>query len=231
VRGDSWPIDLIHGRFNSHGGDELTGMNCLLERRLYDHSVLPVEGAENKIVDQLALLWAADPNPDPAELSSPQIIKEGLNPFVPPIAAPLGNLHSSERQIQVIMNHQDFLGPHAQRVRTSFDGSSAQVHVSLGAKQKQFMILKSSGATLPFKTAAQQPDSQRPGPSVDHHEPDVVARVAVSLPGVPKAYHKEQAGQAIQRAPLSALPPPPLRPSPPLRPPPLQPSQQPHAVR
>jgi hypothetical protein len=26
---------------------------------------------------------------------------------------------------------------------------------------------------------------------VDHHEPDVVTRVAVFWPGVPKAYHQE----------------------------------------
>ena len=142
-------------------------------------------------MDRLPLPWAADPNLDPAELSSPQVIKEGLDPFVPPIAAPLGNLYSSEREIQVIVDNQDILGRHVQKIRTPFDGCSAQVHESLWAKQKQFTILNSSEATLRFKTATQQPDTQRPGPPVDHHEPDVVTRVTVSWPGVPKANHQE----------------------------------------
>jgi hypothetical protein len=166
-------------------------MNRLLERRLHGRSVLSVEGAEHELMDRLPLPRAANPNLDSAELSSSQMIKKGLDPLVPPISAPLGDFYSSEREIQVIVDNQDFLGPHAQRIRTPFNGFSAQVHESLGAKQKQFTILKSSGATLRFKTAAQQPDTQRPGPPVDHHEPDVVTRVAVSWPGVPKAYHQE----------------------------------------
>ena len=85
------------------------------------------------------------------------------------------------------MDNQDFFRPDAQRFRTHFDRFSAQVHESLRAKQKHFTILKSGEAALPFKPPAQQPDSQRPGPPVDHHEPDVVTRVTVSRPGVPKA--------------------------------------------
>jgi hypothetical protein len=89
------------------------------------------------------------------------------------------------------VDSQDILGRHAQRIRTPFDGCSAQVHESLWAKQKQFTILNSSEAALRSKTAAQQPDIQRPGPPVDHHEPDVVTRIAVSWPGVPKAHRQE----------------------------------------
>jgi hypothetical protein len=185
------PVDLIHGRFNSLRDEKLAGMNCLLKRRLHGRSVLSVKGAKDKLMDRLPLPWAANPDLDPAELSSPQMIKKGLNPLVPSIAAPLGNLHSSEREVQVIMENQNFFGPDAQRCRALFDGFSAQVHESLRTKQKNFTILVSSGAALPFKASAQQPDSQRPGPTVDHHEPDVVTRVAVSWPGVPKAYQKE----------------------------------------
>ena len=185
------PIDIIHGRFDSLRGDELAGTNRLLKRHLHSRPVLPAEGAEHKLLNRLPLHRTTDSDLDPAELSGPQMIKEGLDPLVPPVAAPPGNLHSSEREIQVIVDNQDILGPHAQRIRTPFDGFSTQVHESLGAKQKQFTILKSSGATLRFETAAQQPDSQRPGPPVDHHEPDVVTRVPISRPGVPKAYYQE----------------------------------------
>lgn len=166
-------------------------MNRLLEHRLHGRPVLSVKRTEHKLMNRLPLPWPADPDLDPAELSTPQMIKEGLDPLVPPIASPLGNFYSSEREIQVIVDNQDILPSHAQRIRTSLDGFPAQVHESLGAKQKQFTILKSSGATLRFKTPAQQPDTQRPGPAVDHHEPDVVTRVTVSWPGVPKAYHHE----------------------------------------
>jgi hypothetical protein len=187
----SLPIHLVHGRFNPLGDEKFTSMNRFLKRRLYGRSVLSVEGAENKLMDRLPLPWPANPNLDPAEPPSPQALEEGLDPLVAPITAILGNLHSSEWEIQVIMDNQDSLRPHAQSFRTHFDGFSAQVHESLGAKQKHFTILKSSETTLPFKTAAQQPDSQRPGPPVDHHEPDVVTRVTVFRPGVPKAYRQE----------------------------------------
>jgi len=185
------PIDLVHGRFNPLRDEKFTGMNRLLKHCLYGRFVLSVEGAENKVMDRLPLPWAANPNLDPAELTSRQALEDGLDPLMPPITAVPGNLHSSEREIQVIMDNQDFFSPDAQRFRTHFDGFSAQVHESLGAKQKQFTILKSSGATLPFKTVAHQPGSQRPGPTVDHHEPDVVTRVTVFRPGVPKADRQE----------------------------------------
>lgn len=185
------PIHLIHGRFNSLRDEKLTGMNSLLKHCLHGRPVLSAEGAENKLIDRLTLPWAANPNLDPAELASPQMIKEGLDPLVAPVAALLGHLHSSERKIQVIVDNQDFFASDAQGFRTDFDGFPAQVHESLGAKQKQFTILKSGGAALSFKAAAQQPNSQRPGPPVNHHEPDVVTRIAVSWPGVPKTYNQK----------------------------------------
>jgi len=174
---------------------------------------------------------AANPDFDPAELASPQMLKEGLDPLVAPVATLPGDLHPSERQIQVVVDNQDIVDPDAQRFRTDLDGFSAQVHESLGAKQKQFTILKSSGAAPPFKAAAQQPDSQRLGPPVNHHEAGVVTCVAISWPGVPQAYNQEQRGPAIQRAPLSSLllGPPLLQPFP--LPAPLRPSRQPRAVR
>jgi hypothetical protein len=185
------PINLIHGRFNSLGDEKLTGMNSLLQPCLHGRSVLSAEGAEDKLFDRVPSHGAANPNLDPAELASPQMIKEGLDPLVAPAATLLGNLHSSEREIQVIVDNQDFFTSDAQGFRTGFDGFPAQVHEGLGAKQKQSTILKSCGAALPLKAAAQQPDSQRPGPPVDHHEPDVVTRVAVSWPGIPKAYDQK----------------------------------------
>jgi hypothetical protein len=166
-------------------------MNRLLEHRLYRRPVFSVKRAEHKIMNRLPLPWPANPDLDPAELSTPQMIKEGLDPLVPPIASPPGDFYSSKREIQVIVDNQDIPGRHAQRIRTPFDGCSAQVHESLWAKQKQFTILNSSEATLRFKTATQQPHAQRPGPPVDHHEPDVVTRVAVFWPGVPKACRQE----------------------------------------
>jgi hypothetical protein len=137
------PINLVHGRFNPLGDEKFTSVNRLLKRCLYGRSVLSVEGAENELMDRLLLPWATNPNLYPAELPSPQALENGLDPLVAPITAILSNLHSPEREIQVIMDNQDCFRPDAQRLRTHFDRFSAQVHESLGAKQKHFTILKS----------------------------------------------------------------------------------------
>jgi len=185
------PVDLIHGLFNPLRDKKPTGMNRLFKRCLYSRSVLSVEGAEDKLIDRFSFYWAANPNPDPAEFASPKMIKDRLNPLVAAAAPLRGHLHSSEREIQVIVDNQDFFAPDAQGFRKDLNGFPAQVHERLRTEQKRFTILKGRTGALRVKAAAQQPDSQCSGPPVEHHEPDVVTRVAVSWPRVPKPYNQK----------------------------------------
>jgi hypothetical protein len=166
-------------------------MYRLLKRRLHSRPVLSVERAQNEFLDRLTLSWPANPYFDSAELAGPQMIEEGLDPLVTPCTALPGRFHSSQREVQVVVDDQEVFAPDAQAFLAGLDGSAAQIHERLGAQQKKFTILKPNGAALAFETAAQKPGTQCPGPLMDRHEPDIVPRVAVSRPGIPETYDQE----------------------------------------
>jgi hypothetical protein len=149
------------------------------------------------VVDHLATIARVTYTDANAEkLAAAEMIDDVAQTVVPTVSSTLLDTVGAGRQVEFVVNHQDFLRRDLVVTRQPCHGLAAAVHKGLRLEQKNVTGTRFYPAFVGVETLLEaEAGAQVRGNFVDQPETGVMARINVIGPGIPEAdYHTKIRG-------------------------------------
>src|SRR5574341_402457 len=180
-------IEPVHRGAETLGNRHLHGVGGALDARLRHRRFVAREPRQHEVRGVGPFRRAADPDTQPRELGRPQRLDDGSQPIVSPGAAFGPEPEAAERQIDVIHDDEDVLGPQAMPAAEIPHGFSAHVHVRERPGQQDTAAADRPATNLREAFVLVDPDAGAAGEARDDLPADVVARPPVATPWIPQS--------------------------------------------
>jgi hypothetical protein len=176
-------VELIGGFFKSAGNGKLNSIGGSCKRVFDEFSFGRRKGAKN-MAHQLLSVHAIDAQFQSRKTVAREMSQEGTNPVVAAVPPVHTKAEVTQREGNIIEDHENLLGLPAEEAGQRADGAATFVHVGKRLDQKDIVNFACPGFPLVFKMELLP---RPPGESIEHPKTDIMAGVEIFVPGIPES--------------------------------------------
>src|SRR4051794_7312205 len=187
-------VDLVLRRLEASGEQQLRGVGGLGDEEGELPALRGREVLEDEVGGVLPAGRAADADAHPEVVLRPGGAGDGPQPVVAALAPAALEADSGERQVELVVHHDEVSGRDGVVVEQAADGATGLVHVGHGPGQHDAAAGQPAFADqrpCPLALPRGELDPGAVGQLVEHHGADVVAVAGISRPRVAQADDQE----------------------------------------
>src|SRR3954454_24187656 len=187
-------VDLVLRRLEAPGEQQLRGVGGLGDEEGELLALRGREVLEDEVAGVVPAGRAADADAHPEVVLRPGGAGDGPQPVVAALAAAALEADSRERQVELVVHHDEVSGRDGVVVEQAADGATGLVHVGHGPGQHDAAAGQPAFADqrpCPLALPRGELDPGAVGQLVEHHGADVVAVAGISRPRVAQADDQE----------------------------------------